>query len=147
MRRYFTGRVAQSILTFFLFLTLIYFLIDAQPGDFGNLFLNDPRLTAEQRQQIRENLGLDRPVGERYLIWLQNFLRGDLGISFSNYPRPVIDVIAERAPRTIALFLTAVIVSFYMGFFAGKRLAWRRGGFAEYAATIGGVGLFTVFTP
>ena len=147
MRRYFTRRVAQSILTFFLFLTLIYFLIDAQPGDFGNLFLNDPRLTAEQRQQIRENLGLDRPVGERYLIWLQNFLRGDLGISFSNYPRPVIDVIAERAPRTIALFLTAVIVSFYMGFFAGKRLAWRRGGFAEYAATIGGVGLFTVFTP
>jgi peptide/nickel transport system permease protein len=147
MRRYFSRRVAQSILTFFLFLTLIYFVIDAQPGDFGNLFLNDPRLTAEQRQQIRENLGLDRPVGERYLIWLQNFLRGDLGISFSNYPRPVVDVIAERAPRTIALFLTAVVVSFYIGFFAGKRLAWRRGGFAEYTATIGGVGLYTVFTP
>ena len=147
MRRYFTRRVTQSLLTFFLFLTLIYFLIDAQPGDFGNLFLNDPRLTAEQRQQIRENLGLDRPAGERYLIWLQNFLRGDLGISFSNYPRPVIDVIAERAPRTLALFLTAVVVSFYLGFFAGKRLAWRRGGLVEYTATIGGVGLFTVFTP
>jgi len=84
---------------------------------------------------------------ERYLLWLKSFIQGDFGISFSNYPRPVIEVIAERAPRTLVLFLSASVMSFYMGFLAGKILAWRRGGLLEYATTIGGVGLYTVFTP
>ena len=147
MRKYFAKRLFQNVFTFFLFLTFIYFLLDAQPGDYGSIFLNDPRLTAQQRQLLRHNLGLDRPVHERYFIWLRNFFRGDFGISFSNYPRPVLDVIAERAPRTVMLFLTAVVVSFYVGFVVGKVLAWRRGGWFEYVTTIGGVGLYTVFTP
>lgn len=147
MGRYIAKRIFQNIITFFLFLTAIYFLVDAQPGDYADIFLNDPRLTAEQRQILRHNMGLDKPVHERYLIWLKNFFQGDLGISFSNYPRPVLDVIAERAPRTIVLFLTANVVSFYMGFITGKVLAWRRGGLMEYITTLGGVGLYTVFTP
>lgn len=147
MRKYLAKRLVQNVLTFFLFLTVVYFLLDAQPGDFSNIFLNDPRLTAEQRQLLRHNLGLDRPAWERYLIWLRNFMRGDFGISFSNYPRPVLDVIAERVPRTIVLFLSSTVVSFYLGFIAGKVLAWRRGGLLEYVATIGGVGLYTVFLP
>jgi peptide/nickel transport system permease protein len=147
MRKYLARRLVQNVLTFFLFLTIVYFLLDAQPGDFSNIFLNDPRLTAEQRQLLRHNLGLDRPAWERYLIWLRNFMRGDFGISFSNYPRPVLDVIAERVPRTIVLFLSSTVVSFYLGFIAGKVLAWRRGGLLEYVTTIGGVGLYTVFLP
>ncbi|RPJ52281.1 MAG: ABC transporter permease [Chloroflexi bacterium] len=147
MRRYLFKRIAQNIFTFFLFLTLVYVLVDAQPGDFSNIYLNDPRLTARQRATLRESLGLDKPVMERYIQWLQNAGRGDLGISFSNYPRPVMDVIIERAPRTIILFLTATILSYYVGFMVGKILAWRRGGLLEYVTTIGGVGLYTVFLP
>jgi peptide/nickel transport system permease protein len=59
----------------------------------------------------------------------------------------VIEIIVERAPRTLLLFLTATVVSFTTGFTLGKVLAWRRGGFTEYAATLGGVTLYTVFTP
>lgn len=147
MRRFLLTRLAQNLFTFFLFLTLVYVLIDAQPGDFGNQYLSDPRLTPEQRAILRANLGLDRPVLERYLQWVGNALRGDFGISFSNYPRPVLDVIAERAPRTIVLFLSATILSYYIGFLTGKILAWKRGGWGEYAATIGGVGLYTIFLP
>ena len=147
MRRFLLTRLAQNLFTFFLFLTLVYVLIDAQPGDFVNQYLSDPRLTPEQRAILRANLGLDRPVLERYLQWVGNALRGDFGISFSNYPRPVLDVIAERAPRTIVLFLSATILSYYIGFLSGKILAWKRGGWGEYAATIGGVGLYTIFLP
>jgi peptide/nickel transport system permease protein len=147
MRRYLVRRLAQNVLTFFLFLTAVYFLVDAQPGDFGNSFINDPRLTPEQRAQIRSQMGLDKPVVERYVQWFTNALRGDLGISFSNYPRPVLDVIAERAPRTIVLFLTSTILSYYIGFLMGKMLTWRRGGWIEYLVTVGGVGLYTVFLP
>jgi peptide/nickel transport system permease protein len=147
MRRYLIKRIAQNVFTFFLFLTLIYFLLDAMPGDYADIYLNDPRLTAEQRTVLRQRMGLDRPVYERYAKWMINFFKGDFGTSFSNFPRPVLDVIAERAPRTLLLFLTATVVSFYTGFLAGKVLSWRRGGIVEYATTLGGVGLYTVFTP
>ena len=147
MRRYLLTRIGQNLLTFFLFLTLVYIIIDAQPGDFGNQFLNDPRLTPAMRAALRTNLGLDKPVLERYFIWLKNIFQGDFGISFSNYPRKVLDVIAERAPRTMLLFLSATILSYAIGFLSGKILAWKRGGRGEYAATIGGVALYTVFLP
>lgn len=147
MRRYLIRRIFQNILTFFLFLTAVYLLLDAVPGDFGDLYLSDPRLTPAERQILRARLGLDKPVLERYGIWLRNFAQGDLGISFSNYPRKVVDVIVERAPRTILLFLSSTIVSYYVGFIFGKVLAWRRGGAMEYATTIAGIGLYTVFLP
>ncbi len=147
MRRYLTRRIFQNILTFFLFITFIYFLLDAQPGDFGDIYMSDPRLTPEMRQQIRAQLGLDRPVHERYALWLYNLFQGDLGTSYSNFPRDVLDVIIERAPRTLVLFFTATISAYYLGFVAGKILAWRRGGFTEYSTTIVGVGLYTVFLP
>jgi peptide/nickel transport system permease protein len=45
------------------------------------------------------------------------------------------------------LFLSATLISFWSGFLTGKVLAWRRGGWMEYSATISGVTLYTVFTP
>jgi len=147
MRRYLLVRLGQNLLTFFLFLTLVYILVDAQPGSYADQYLNDPRLTPDQRERLKTNMGLDKPVLERYFLWLKSAAQGDFGISFSNYPRPVLDVIAERAPRTIILFLSAIILSYYIGFTTGKILAWRRGGTLEYGATIGGVGLYTVFLP
>jgi len=147
MGRHILSRLVQIVITFFLFLTAVYFLLEAQPGDFGNLYLDNPKLTAEQRAEIRTSLGLDQPPFERYLLWMQDFLKGNLGLSFSNYPRPVLDVLIERAPRTLALFLSATVLSFYMGFLMGKILAWKRGSLVEYGATLGGVMLYTVFTP
>lgn len=147
MGRHILARLVQIVVTLFLFLTAVYFLLDAQPGDFGNIYLDNPKLTAEQRAQIRASLGLDKPPVERYLIWMRNFLKGDLGLSFSYHPRSVLDVLIEHAPRTLALFLSATVVSFYFGFLMGKVLAWKRGSLLEYSVTLGGVTLYTVFTP
>jgi len=147
MRNYLIRRIIQNGVTYILFLVVAYFLIDAQPGDFCNGFTSDPRLTAVQRADIRERLGCNKPVLEAFALWMGNFMTGNLGISFSNYPRPVFDIILERAPRTLMLFITSTVVSFYVGFLSGKMLAMSRGSFFEYTATIGGVALYTVFTP
>jgi peptide/nickel transport system permease protein len=147
MRRYISRRLLQNLLTLFLFLTLVYLLLDAQPGDFGNIYASDPRLTPAQRQQLRANLGLDKPVLVRYGIWLGNVVRGDFGISYSNYPRKVLDIIAERAPRTVILFISINVLAYYIGFLMGKILAWKRGSTFEYVSTIVGVTLYTIFVP
>ncbi|MCG8353527.1 MAG: ABC transporter permease [Chloroflexales bacterium] len=144
---YIIRRLIQIIFTFLLLLTISYFLLEAMPGDFAQAFLENPNLTAAQRDALREIYGLDKPLGERFLSYMGALLTGNLGISFQYYPRPVIEVIMERAPRTLVLFLTSTVISFYVGFFAGKLLAWQRGKALEYTATLGGVTLYTVFTP
>jgi len=131
---------------FFLFLTLVFFLLQAQPGDITAQFL-DPTIPAEIRAQLIERLGLDGSIWQQWWNYITNFVTGNLGVSFQQYPRSVIDVIAERIPRTLFLFTFATLLSYVLGFSLGKRLAWRRGGFSEHSVTISGVLLYTVFYP
>jgi peptide/nickel transport system permease protein len=147
MAGYILKRILQIVLILIVFQSILFFLLQAQPGGIEYQFIANPDIPPEARQVIVERLGLDRPLGEQYLNYLKNFFTGNLGVSFTLYPRPVIDVIAERAPRTVLLFLTATVVSFYTGFVLGKILAWQRGGLLEYGVTLGGSFLYTVFTP
>ena len=147
MTSYLVRRIGQMGLTLFLIITLTFFLVEAQPGDYASFYVLNPDLPPEVKDEIRAAFGLDKPVWQQYLIHLKNTFTGNFGVSFGNFPRPVMDVLAERVPRTLVLFLTATAASFYIGFFLGKAIAWRRGGLFEYAATISGATLFTAFTP
>jgi len=147
MWRFLGKRLLQMLLTLLLFQAVTYFLIDAQPGDIADLLTLNPEIPPSESQRLRIELGLNRPPAERFLTYIGNFYQGNLGFSFSQYPKKVIDIIAERLPRTIVLFVTANMVAFWAGFITGKILAWRRGGFVEYSSTIAGVTLYTVFLP
>ena len=147
MTGYLIKRAGQMVLTLFLIVSLTFFLVQAQPGDYATFYSLNPDIPAEVREQIKASFGLDKPLWEQYLIHLKNTFTGNFGVSFGHFPRPVIEVLAERIPRTAVLFLTATATSFYIGFFLGKAIAWRRGSVLEYAATISGATLFTAFTP
>ena len=147
MTAYIVRRLVQILFTFFLIITLAFFLVQAQPGDYTSIYYNNPKLSPEVRLQIQAAFGLDKPLREQYLLHIKNSFTGNFGVSFTHYPRSVMDVIKERLPRTAVLFLTATVVSFYLGFVLGKAMAWRRGGLLEYSATISGAMLLTVFTP
>jgi peptide/nickel transport system permease protein len=146
MVRFIGKRVAQMIVLFVVFLTIVFFLLQAQPGDFASQFL-DPRIPAENQERIRASLGLDKPLIGQYWTYIVNFFSGDLGVSFARYPKSVWSVMVERIPRTLFLFTMATILAYWMGFISGKILAWRRGGRLEYGVTLGGVLLYTVFYP
>jgi peptide/nickel transport system permease protein len=147
MWKFLGRRLLQMAITLFLFQAATYFLIDAQPGDIVDIMTMDPNIPPIERERLRVELGLDRPPVERFFTYIGNFYTGNLGVSFQEYPTPVLEIIKERLPRTVVLFLSASLVSFWAGFMTGKVLAWRRGGFVEYASTIAGVTLYTVFTP
>lgn len=146
MLKFIGRRLVQMAFLFFLFLTLVFFLLEAQPGNIVSQFL-DPAIPAQARELIVERLGLDGSVWNRWWNYMTNFASGNLGVSFSQYPRSVLDVIMERIPRTLYLFTLATLFAYSMGFVLGKRIAWRRGGFSEHTVTIGGVLLYTVFYP
>jgi peptide/nickel transport system permease protein len=119
-------RLAASLLLLFLVLTLTFFLVHAAPGDPTNLVEND-RMTREQRENLRRLYGLDRPLGEQYLIWLESVaLRGDWGVSFSQQ-RPVTTAIADALPATLILSFAALVIDYGAGLLLGVAAARRRG--------------------
>jgi len=147
MLRYIGSRLIQVLITFVLFQTVVFFLLHAQPGDITDQFLGNPNIPPEARVQLRAQLGLDKPLPEQWLTYLKNFWTGDLGVSWTRYPRPVIEIIQETMPRTLVLFLSSTVVSFGVGFFLGRLLAWKRGALIEYPVTLASIFLYTVFTP
>ena len=146
MLKFVAKRLAQMALLFFLFLSIVFFLLQAQPGDITSQFIN-PQIPAEARNQILIRLGLDGSIWDQWWSYVSNFLTGNLGVSFAQFPKPVIEVIGERIPRTLFLFTFATLFSYILGFSLGKRLAWRRGGFREHGITVSGVFLYTIFYP
>ena len=147
MASYLLSRTIQILLTLFAFICIVFFLVNAQPGDISNVYAMNPELPPDARERLQAQFGLNQPLWQQFLVYVKNVFTGSFGVSFSHYPRSVADVIAERLPRTVALFFTATVFSFYLGFMLGKIIAWKRGGWTEYATTLGGVTLYTVFTP
>ncbi|HET7560000.1 MAG TPA: ABC transporter permease [Limnochordia bacterium] len=140
-------RLGWVVVTFFVFLSFTYFLMQAMPGSIADKFIANPKIPLAARQALIHQFGLDQPVWLQYLHYLWNFLHGNLGVSFSQYPRPVWSILMERLPRTVMLFLSATVISFYIGFAAGKVSAWRRATLYDYTATIVGATFFTAFYP
>ena len=129
MLRYVASRLGLAIVMA-LFATLVVFLIaNTVPGDpilaqLGDVAASNKEFVA----QWRHKWGLDLPLWERYVIFLDGLLHGDLGISIASQ-RPVLDDIADFAPATIELatvgFLLSVLIGVPLGIIAAvKRDRW-----------------------
>ena len=127
MRRFVAGRVAQAAIVVFLVTTVTFVLVHLAPGDPIAAALDRPGVSEAIRDQWRESFGLDRPIGEQYLRWMGNAVRGELGWSFS-FRRPVRDVIAEALPRTVLLVGLAFVLSFALGIVVAVLQTERPGG-------------------
>ncbi len=88
---------------------LIYFILDLAPGDAVGL-LAPEGATAEQRAQIKHDMGLDQPVYIRYAKYMQGMVKGDLGMSYVT-KRDVFKSYMEKLPATLKLGSTAIIIS------------------------------------
>ena len=147
MFKFLAGRLVQMAILFVIFLTLIWFLLQAMPGDISDTLVGNPDIPLEARLALQERLGLNDPLWEQYLTYITNFFKGEMGVSFSRYPEDVSTVLFNALPRTLVLFLSATLFAFWLGFKAGKFIAWRRGAAAEKGLIISGIFLQTVFYP
>jgi peptide/nickel transport system permease protein len=93
-----------------------------------NLQITMEGLTEETAQARWESytklFGLDKPVWEQYLIYMKNMSRLSLGYSIKDYPRTVIEIIAQVLPWTLALVGTATVIAFIIGTVLGALLGW-----------------------
>jgi peptide/nickel transport system permease protein len=113
---------------------VVFLLMALVPGDPAHAILG-PYATPENVAHLRAELGLDRPLPERYLVWLNNLLHGDLGRSYS-LNRPVLDEVAERLGPTLLLAGTALLLCNLMGLAAGVVAAVRQYGWQDRVLTV-----------
>jgi peptide/nickel transport system permease protein len=99
-------------------------------------------------QNLRDSLGFQtEPLLEGYFTYLGQLARGDFGISTSNFPSPVSEVIGRVLPYSIFLVGMSFIVAFLLGTALGMIAAWRRGGFVDnfFTPLLMAVGAFPAF--
>ena len=92
---------------------VVFFMVRAIPGDPAQIMLGQ-QATQEQVQQIRENMGLDKPIFVQYGLFLKDALRGDLGDSIVT-GRPVTTELMVRLPATFELAAFAMLIAILVG--------------------------------
>jgi peptide/nickel transport system permease protein len=115
-----------AVITVIAILCVNFVIFRVAPGDPVRLMFKDPRVSKENLQLQREKFGLDKPLSGQFVAYVKQLSRGDLGISFWQ-KRPVVEVIAERIPNTIALVLSALSIAILLGVALGAFAGWRSG--------------------
>lgn len=80
-------------------------------------------------QNYAEQFGTNKPLHTQFALFIKNALQGDFGLSFSQYPRPVSDIIGSATWWTVGLQLPAIIVGWLFGNLLGALAAYIRKGF------------------
>ena len=155
MLRYFASRLLRGLVVTFLFLSAIFFLIQlVVPGDFA--IIAGFGSGVDEIEAMRQQLGLDLPVWQRYLNWVNDLLHGNLGASFQGWNNPATGQ-RERIPvsfllsnvsiLSICVMLPGVFLAYWMGTTLGRVTAWRGSRLLRGGITFIGILLYTSFPP
>jgi peptide/nickel transport system permease protein len=129
-------RVATSILLAWIVATIVFMALHLVPGDPAELLLSTGGASPDAATiaELREKLGLERPLLTQYLDFMTGLLRGDLGRSLVD-DYSVTSEIALRLPRTLELIGAGALLSLLLGIPAGTYAALHRGGLFDRIAS------------
>jgi len=134
--KYYGQKVLWYVLTLIIALALNFFLPRMMPGDPVAALASDEVANMTEKsaiekvyQDYRERFGLDKSMPEQFVTYLGNLFQGDMGTSFSQYPRGVSEIIGESILWTIGLQVPAIIVGWLIGNLLGAIAAYTRRGF------------------
>ncbi|MCK0093382.1 ABC transporter permease [Rhodococcus sp. HNM0563] len=130
-------RAGQYALVLWAAVTLNFALPHLAPGDPVNYLYGGDQQSLDPKYiaQMRADYGLDRPILEQYVSFWSGLVHGDLGMSVQ-HNRPVLDVLWEKLPWTIALVGIGTLLAFVIGSLLGAWAAWRRGSAKETGTVV-----------
>lgn len=133
MFQYVVRRMFASVPTIFLVTLLAFSMLHLVPGDPAEIFLGENRSSPEMLQQIREDMGLDKPLHVQYLSFVWDALRGDFGRSLNN-GQPVSRELVNRIPPTLELTFAALGIGIFLGVGLGVLSALRHNTWVDSVA-------------
>lgn len=135
-RKYFLNKMTWFLITLVCAFVLNFILPRLMPGDPVAAIMQ--RVAAgmtsqagiqQVYNQYAELFGTNKPMLQQFFLYVRNAFRGDFGISFSQYPRPVADIIGSSIWWTVCLQFPAIIVGWLIGNTLGAFAAYIKGGF------------------
>jgi len=133
--KYYVGfRILMIIPTLLIILTLVFFIMHVLPGDPVRIMWGE-EIPDTIIEEIRHNLGLDRPIHIQYIEYLKKFIRGDFGTSY-RYKVSVLDKVKEVWPTTLEITIGGILLSIIMGIPLGIICALRKGGIIDQVTRI-----------
>lgn len=133
---YFGRKTIWLLITFFVAFLLNFILPRLMPGDPVAVITQRATQGMQSQagiqrvyEQYAELFGTSLPMHEQFIFYLKNIARGDFGVSFSQFPRPVADIIASSIWWTVGLQLPAILFGWLIGNILGALAAYRRSGY------------------
>jgi peptide/nickel transport system permease protein len=123
---YLVRRISGAVGVLLLDVVLVFSLIHFTPGDPARLIVGDERGASANLENVRAQLGLDRPLPEQFYTYVTGLLRGDMGRSFFSR-EPVLDMLVSRIPLTLALAVVALVIGLVIALPTGVLAAVKRG--------------------
>ncbi|MDO5036995.1 MAG: ABC transporter permease [Tissierellia bacterium] len=133
MKRFVTKRLLMSVLTLWVIITITFFMMHSIPG---NPFAKEGRMPQSVYENLQAKYGLDKPLGEQYVIYLKNVLKGDLGESMKSKTETVNDMIGRGAPISFRIGLQAFVFSIIIGPTLGSIAALYQNKWPDYLTMI-----------
>ena len=126
--------LAVFLVSVFVLSLLVFVIARLAPGDPLVSYYGEraEKMKPAERAAAEARLGLDRPILEQYVLWLQNALHGEFGISYK-YKMDVLDVIRARLPFTLQLGGIGLILTFFLSLLLGVLCAKHEGSFLDRA--------------
>ena len=133
IRKYIVRRLLQLIPILIGITLLSFALMQSSKTDAVDLIYKDASNVAseEVKEEIRKELGLDKPFLVQYTTWLSGVLRGDMGTSYV-MKKPVFTEFMKRLPNTIVLTITSVITTFVISVPLGILSAVKQNKLTDY---------------
>jgi len=134
MTTYIIRRILAVIPTLIAISFLSFAFIRLVPGDPASAMLGE-KATKQSIERVKQEWGLDRPITEQYIKYMQQVLQGNLGISIMSHV-PVVDELGYRLPATIEAIVFALILGITVGLALGIIAALRHNTLVDTAATL-----------
>ncbi|SHG96834.1 peptide/nickel transport system permease protein [Jatrophihabitans endophyticus] len=124
--RYLGGKLLGAVVSLFVTLNIGFLLFNVIPSDPVGTITRGRQVSAEQKQVLREQLGTDRSLWEKYGHYLDNLVHLRLGYSFQ-FQESVSSLIVDRLGPTLLLLGISTLLSVVLGLWLGARAGWRSG--------------------
>lgn len=134
--KYFSKKLLWFVITFVVAVLLNFILPRLMPGDPVAVItaktaqgISDASAVKKIYEEYAEQFGTNKPMVIQFFTYFKNAITGDFGLSFSQYPRPVVDIVSSAVWWTICLQFPAIIVGWLLGNLLGALAAYIRKGF------------------
>ena len=143
LRNFLITRILLTIPMVFILATLVFFVMRVLPGDPINSTLG-PRVSEEQREIFRQQLGLNRPILVQYLDFIWRTVRLDFGNSMIGGKRPIRDELSEVFPATLELSVPAMAFTALFGVLSGAYAAQHRKKTIDYLLRLFSISIYSI---